>query len=278
MATRFMARDKAVAEIDLWLQSPPGRYVLEWQQQQLDRCVSNLFGFHALQLGWPALQGLRTNRMPHRWLLTQPGFMPGETGLSAAEAPARTDGPDGGPIRPSVLADFEALPFPSQTLDLAVLPHTLEVADDPHQTLREVERVLVPEGRVVILGFNPSSWLGAWCTAGMASSRLGGPAPSVPVDAELIGWLRLRDWLRLLSFEIETVEFGCYRPPLRSQPWLDRLDWMERAGSRWWPVFGCVYFVVAVKRVRGMTLTGKAWKRRRLPAGKAALVTRRSGR
>ncbi len=277
MATRFMARDKAVAEIDRWLQSPPGRYVLEWQQQRLDRCVSDLFGFHALQLGWPALQALRTNRMPHRWLLTQPPPAVAETNLSLT-FPDREGPADLGPIRPSILADFEALPFPSQTLDLVVLPHTLEVADDPHQTLREVERVLVPEGRVVLLGFNPSSWLGAWCTAGTASLRLGGRAPSVPVDAELIGWLRLRDWLRLLSFEIETIEFGCYRPPLHSQPWLDRLDWMEQAGSRWWPVLGCVYFVVAVKRVRGMTLTGKAWKRRRLPAGKAALVTRRSGR
>ena len=29
-------------------------------------------------------------------------------------------------------------------------------------------------------------------------------------------------------------------------------------GERWWPVFGAVYFLVAVKRVRGMRLVGLA--------------------
>ena len=69
---------------------------------------------------------------------------------------------------------------------------------------------------------------------------------------------RLRDWLRLLSFEVEAGRFGCYRPPVASQKWLSRFAWMERAGERWWPVFGAAYFVVAVKRVRGMRLVGLA--------------------
>lgn len=275
-----MAREKAVVEIDQWLQSPAGRYVLAWQQQQLDRCVSNLFGFHALQIGWPALQALRANRMPHRWMLANARSPLVESSLPPLGGSVCAPGQaaQAAPLHPCILADFDALPFPAQTLDLVVLPHTLEVADDPHETLREVERVLVPEGRVVILGFNPSSWLGAWCSAGSASVRLGGGAPGVPVDADLIGWMRLRDWLRLLGFEIEVFEFGCYRPPLNSQPWLDRLEWMETAGSRWWPVFGSAYFVVAVKRVKAMTLTGRQWKRRRLLAGKAALATRRTSR
>ena len=51
-----------------WLDTPPGRYLLQWEQTQLDRTVADLFGFHALQLGVPALRGLRANRMPHRWL------------------------------------------------------------------------------------------------------------------------------------------------------------------------------------------------------------------
>ncbi|WP_223717365.1 class I SAM-dependent methyltransferase, partial [Escherichia fergusonii] len=62
--------------------------------------------------------------------------------------------------------DFHALPFPANSLDLVVLPHALELASDPHETLREVERVLVPEGRVVILGFNPASLWGLWQRAG----------------------------------------------------------------------------------------------------------------
>jgi ubiquinone/menaquinone biosynthesis C-methylase UbiE len=67
--------------------------------------------------------------------------------------------------------DFDALPFDSASLDLVVLPHTLELASDPHQTLREVERVLVPEGRVVIVGFNPASLWGL--RQGLGRVRLG---------------------------------------------------------------------------------------------------------
>ena len=161
-----------------------------------------------------------------------------------------------------------------------MLPHALELARDPHQTLREVERVLVPEGRVVIVGFNPASLWGAAPAAGPAAPRprLGRGALFLPRAGEFIGYWRLRDWLRLLSFEVERGRFGCYRPPVRSQRWLDRFAWMEATGDRWWPVFGAVYFLVAVKRVRGMRLVGlvrdEARPRRR-PRRRRSPVTQR---
>ena len=142
-----------------------------------------------------------------------------------------------------------------------MLPHTLERARDPHQVLREVERVLLPEGRVVIVGFNPASLWGLRQRFGhvrrfFAPRRRG--ALFLPGEGEILAYRRLRDWLRLLSFEVEAGRFGCYRAPVRSQKWLDRLAWMEHSGERWWPLFGAVYFVVAVKRVRGMRLVGLA--------------------
>ncbi|MCQ4062135.1 class I SAM-dependent methyltransferase, partial [Klebsiella pneumoniae] len=63
-------------------------------------------------------------------------------------------------VTPDCFAEFEELPFESQSLDMIVLPHVLEFSEDPHQLLREVERVLMPEGRVVITGFNPMSLWG----------------------------------------------------------------------------------------------------------------------
>ena len=80
----------------------------------------------------------------------------------------------------------------------------------------------------------------------------------LPRAGEFLGYWRLRDWLRLLSFEVEGGRFGCFRPPCASQRWLERSAWMEGVGERWWPVFGAVYFLVAVKRVRGMRLVGLA--------------------
>ena len=222
-----------------WLASPLGQYVLRWEQAQMDRVVSDLFGFHALQLGLGPLQGLRTNRMPHRW-------------LSLDHTP--TDGVD-------FVTDFRALPFAEQSLDLVLLPHTLEMHDHPHETLREVERVLVPEGRVVITGFNPVSLWGFKQSREGFYRRLGAKTDFIPLEGEMIGLRRLKDWLRLLGFEIEQGGFGLYKPALNSQSWLDKLAWLEFAGDRWWPIFGSAYYVVAVKRVKGMRILGAKWKK-----------------
>ena len=83
---------------------------------------------------------------------------------------------------------------------------------------------------------------------------------------------RLRDWMKLLSFEIDSGHYGCYAPPCRTQKWLDRMQFMERAGDRWWPICGAVYMVSAVKRVRGMRLVGPAWKRRAAPHAAPAVA------
>ena len=54
-----------------WLQTPAGRYLLDWERARLDAAVVDIFGYHALQLGVPELDGLQANRMPHRWLATE---------------------------------------------------------------------------------------------------------------------------------------------------------------------------------------------------------------
>ncbi|MEO8924384.1 MAG: methyltransferase domain-containing protein [Caldimonas sp.] len=235
-----------------WLKTPAGEYLLAWEQRHLDQAVADVFGFHALQLGLPELEALRANRMPHRWLATEASP---STGTSAGSLAAV-----------SLHCHFDALPFDAASLDLVVLPHTLEMARDPHLTLREVERVLVPEGRALIVGFNPASLWGTRQRLGRMRRRLGLGSERdlfLPRAGEFIGYRRLRDWLRLLSLEVESGRFGCYIPPLTSARWLARFGWMESAGDRWWPVFGALYYVVAVKRVRGMRLVGLVRKESR---------------
>jgi hypothetical protein len=138
--------------------------------------------------------------------------------------------------------------------------------------LREVERVLVPEGRVAISGLNPASLWGLRQRRGQYYQRLGYDDLFLPRSSEFIGHWRLRDWLRLLNFEVESARFGCYRPALKSQKWLDRFDWMDSAGERWWPIFGAVYFLLAVKRVRGVRLLEPGWRARKTPAAAPAAV------
>ncbi len=261
-----MSESAASIGLGAWLATPPGAYLLAWEQQHLDAEVADVFGFHALQLGLPALDALRSNRMPHRWL--------------AVDVAHRLGGgaPDHATPEHAVAlnCDFDALPFDSQSLDLVVLPHALELARDPHQTLREVERVLRPEGRVVIIGFNPTSLWGMRQQTGRARRRLGlgsGASLYLPREGDFIAYRRLRDWLRLLSFEVETGRFGCYRPAVHSDHWLARFGWMDDAGERWWPVLGAVYALTAVKRVRGMRLVGLLRDQRPQVNGSPAVVT-----
>ncbi len=261
-----------------WFATAPGQYVLDWERAQLDRALADVFGFHALQLGLPQIDGLDGNRMPHRWLAldrARPLPAPAAT-LATVDADAglwrAVDGdaePAAATRAAALLCHSDALPFPNNSLDLVLLPHTLELSRDPHLTLREVERVLVPEGRVAIVGFNPASLWGLRQQLGRLRRGVGGRAPMfMPREGDLIGYRRLRDWLRLLSFEVEGGRFGCYRAPLHSAAWLQRSAWMDATGERWWPVFGALYFVLAVKRVRGMRLVGLV--RRQVPKPQAA--------
>jgi SAM-dependent methyltransferase len=276
-----------------WLGSAPGRYLLAWEQERIDQAVVDVFGFHAVQLGQPELNALRANRMPHRWCasdmahVSEPVLPPGPPGDSGAQdglpgdsvAPDGLQPPAGLPSAVVLSCDFDALPFPNNSLDLVVLPHTLELARDPHRTLREVERVLVPEGRVAILGFNPMSLWALRQRGGRLRRYFGGKAGLyLPRTGEFIGYWRLRDWLRLLSFEVEGGSFGCYRPPVTSQKWLDRFAWVERSGDRWWPVLGAAYFLVAVKRVRGMRLVGMVRQQRSKSKSAPAVVANRHRR
>lgn len=265
--------------------------MLDWERRQIEPVVADVFGFHALQLGLPQLDALAANRMPHRWLAVDRAAPPGEdpapgfddlpAAAAAGSAGTSADGTlgNGRWAAVNLHCEFDALPFDSQSLDLVVLPHALELARDPHLALSEVERVLMPEGKVVIVGFNPTSLWGLRQHGGRWLNRLKGGGENglfLPTAGDFIGHRRLRDWLRLLSFEVEAARFGCYRPALHTQAWLARYAWMESIGDRWWPVFGAVYLLVAVKRVRGMRLVGLARaQRQQTKAAPAVAVQRR---
>ncbi len=247
-------------ELAAWFATPPGRYLLDWEQEQFDRAVADSFGYHALQLGLPELAALRANRMPHRW-------------LALPESADAVPGPE-----VDLVTHAAALPFPAASLDLLVLPHTLEFSADPHAVLREVERVLVPEGRVVISGLHPYSLWGLRQWRARWAARLGCQGeiaqPFLPESGDFISPWRVRDWLRLLSFETGFQAQGRWCPAVRTERWLQRWSWLDRWGRHGWPLPGAVYFLVAVKRVRGMHLLGPAWKPRR--AGlKAVAVAQR---
>lgn len=224
-----------------WLDTPQGRYVLDWERRRHDQLLADIFGFNAVQIGLPGLDYLRTNRMPFRF---------------------RCDDREDSGI--AVRSDPCHLPFANSSVDLVVLPHVLEFDDNPHQILREVERVLVPEGSVVVTGFNPFSLWGA-------RRKLSYRPDQAPWRGRYISVPRLRDWFALLGFETRGGAFGCYAPPVSQEKWLHRSGFMELAGDRWWPIAGAVYVIQAIKRVHGMRLITPKWQDRMARA--KALVT-----
>lgn len=225
--------------------TPAGAYLHHWESAEFDRAVSDVFGYHAMQLGLPTIATLGANRMPHAYMV-----------LDRAPEPRAPRIPH----MPVLAADFAALPFAESSVDLVTMPHTLELNGDPHGCLREVHRVLVPEGKAVICGLNPMSLWGIHQKKWQILRQFGWQGMGISATQEWIGYRRLRDWLRLLSFEVESVRFGCYFPHLQTASWIDRLDWMNDVGARWWPILGGVYFVVAVKRVEGVRVLGRPWK------------------
>ena len=226
------------ATLSDWFETPGGRHVLGWEMAQFDNAVDDVFGFNAVQVGLPQLDFLRENRIAYK----------ARIGLEA-----------GGALR----AEPWQLPLASQSIDLVVLPHVLEFSPHAHHILREAERVLMPEGSIVISGFNPLSLWGAKRALKRRSSEY-------PWCGRFIGLLRLKDWLALLGFELNGGRFGCYAPPVTQARWLERFAFMERAGDRWWPIAGGVYVVRAVKHQVGMRLVTPTWRER--PAKQAALV------
>jgi SAM-dependent methyltransferase len=199
--------------------------------------VADVFGFHAVQIGLPQINTLRENRMPLHALLMHSN--------DSFEYAKRFNWH-------LIEGNSVELPFANESIDLIVLPHVLEFAADPHQILREVDRVLRPEGRLIISGFNPAS---LWGVRQYLSRLIGNPY--LPRDGQFMSLIRVKDWLQLLNFSLDRGHFGCYKLPMQGESAMNRMDFLEPMGNRWWPILGAVFLVSAIKRHKGMRLIGQ---------------------
>lgn len=232
-----------VQSLSAWYDTPLGRYALARERTIVDAMVDDIFGFHAVQLGVPGIDLLAVNRIPHKHTVDP---------IEAA----------------SVKAHFHELPFAQASVDLVVMAHVLEFTDVPHEILREVDRVLIPEGRVVIVGFNPWSLWGL--RRAIASAKEG-----LPWSGEFVSLVRMKDWLSLLGYDLSAGKLACYAPPFENDRWRERFGFMEPAGDRWWGVAGGVYVLEAIKRVIGMRVITPAWQREEAKERRFAAAARR---
>ena len=210
-----------------WYESELGGYMLAKEQAWFDQECADIFGFNAMQAGLCNTDLLRANRMPHRFCAD----------VGSGDLHCRV----------------QALPVASQSLDLLLLPHVLEFNPHPHQVLREAERALRPEGRLLISGFNPRSLWGMCRIARRSSGEY-------PWTGRFLTLSRLKDWLALLGFEMTGGRMICYVPPVNRSAWIRRFAFLEAAGDRWWALGGGIYLIHAIKRSPGMRVVMPKWE------------------
>lgn len=218
---------------DFWLETTLGQYLLKQEQEVFDRLVGDIFGFYAIQLGMAPLLTLKNSRIP---------------------SVLRINGEQS-----DLCCDSGYLPFAENSIDLICMPHTLEISDNPHQSLREAERVLMPEGHLILTGFNPFS---LWGLRKVLSQQ-----QEYPWQSPFFSQMRIKDWLALLGLELVKSEIFGFMPPINNERWLARLSRMERIGRQGWPMLGGGYCIVVRKRVANMTLLKPYWKKSAMKSG-----------
>jgi SAM-dependent methyltransferase len=217
-----------------WLATPLGARCLAAEQRLVRRALDRLFGEQLLQIGiWGN---------PH-------SFVASARTHQAATLDWRAD------ARPDICSHTDQLAVATDSVDVALLPHTLELIPSPHALLREIDRVLRPDGYLVILSFSPS---GPWGFRHLLS-RDGYP----PGHERMIREGRLRDWLELLSFEVGARERYCHALPI------ERFAGLGKRGNENWvgrflPGLSGGYLLSARKRVHPLTPIRPIWRRGRL--------------
>lgn len=227
--------DKAASDIESWLETPLGAALLEVEIAELERVTDQFFGFHLLQIGtWGPLESVRMKALSRESALLSP--RPG----SAVQ----------------IVSEPAQLAIASDSIDGVILPHTLDFSAEPHHVLREAERVLTGEGKIVILGFNPLSFWGV--------RRVFGTRRFLPGLKHMIARRRICDWLSLLGFETLELRDFFYRTPVNRKAFLERTSAYERFGGRFGGFLSGAYLVMAKKCVysalppRAMKLRKKA--------------------
>ena len=224
--------------IENWQQLPSGEMLQRETQQQIDRYLPGCFGYHLLKLGQLSSL-LDTSHSPIRHQ------------ISCAASGEHI----------GLLADLQQLPLQDSSIDLCILAHELNFSSDPHQLLREIDRVLTLDGTLILTGYNPIS------LSGLRSAL----KPRRLKTERLFLTNRVLDWLSLLGFEVKQKQQFYF---LSSEFSSFFASCVESFGQRYTPYFCGVYFIVAKKQNTPMTPIKPPFKFKKPIINRQPLVTR----
>ena len=235
-----------------WLRTGLGRSLLLAERRIVEAAVEDLFGEQCLQIGLWGDPGsfIRFARTQRALCLADTWGKPGK--------------------QPGVYGRLHRLPIASKSIDVVVLPHTLDFADDRSQAiLREADRVLMPNGHLIVLGFKSG---GLW---GLRRLIPGAGLP--PGLTGSISERRLSDWLELLDMRVLNISRYFFRWPIPGKASGISRRWEQR-GQRFWPELAACYMLTAQKRVVTLTPIKKPWLQRAKVVGSIVEPTTRVSR
>jgi len=242
-----------------WLQTPFGQALLLQEVRVVEDALDGLFGEQCLQLGtWGESNTFLKFARTQRSLC-----IADIADIANADAPTDVG-------RPGAIGRLHRLPIQSESVDVVLLPHTLDYSDErSHAVLREADRVLRPHGHLVVLGFKPG---GLWGLRRLV------PGAGLPPGANgLLSDRRLSDWLQLLDMRIQGITRYFFRWPLPGNKGQTSQTW-ENRGQRFWPELAACYMLTAQKRVFTLTPMKKPWRARAKVVGGIAEPTTRVSR
>lgn len=217
--------------LQAWRETPLAEALLAEQNQRLGEVLDGLFGYHLLEL----------SSLP-------PGTLRLETPVNHCFRLCPLAGQGA-----QALAEMERLPLEDESIDAAVLHHVLDYAANPHQVLREADRVLIARGSLIIIGFNPVSLQGLWRLLYRWFGR------SSFWRRRTLGPGRVADWLQVLDCEPVSLQTGFFRPPVNNARVLSALSFLERLCRSLRLPCGSYYILVARKERLSMRPTRPRW-------------------
>lgn len=236
--------------ISRWYQTPMGSRMAEDLAATLGRMADDAFGYHAVTVGavLPSLPRLRIRAQ------TQVASTLEELAQTALMA---------------VQADFDYLPIETESADLVIALHVLESSTEPHEIMRELDRIIRPEGRVLIVGVNPVSfwhWQTVWQTTRRKREKK--PRSGYLAGKHRAAW-RIVDWLRLLGYDVQGVEhLGGVCPTTRPR-FYDKMASVRALSGKWLWFMQGFYVIDAVRRVSTPTAIRPAFRLPRMMPNKS---------
>ncbi|RMH18441.1 MAG: methyltransferase domain-containing protein [Gammaproteobacteria bacterium] len=219
--------EQSTYNLNRWYESYAGKLLARIENQYLKEILGSCFGYYLLSAG----------HLYHAECLQHAKI---KFRVLADVEVTRMRG-----IAP-LMAIPEQLPIMNDSLDTLILSHCMEFSPDPHLILREADRILIPEGNLIIMGFNPYS---LWGTIRLMRRK----TSTLPWSGNFISINRIKDWLELLGFAITMQRHYYFRPPFQNRRLMRRLKFMENLGHALKLPFGGGYMLVAKKRVSTFT-------------------------